>query len=1456
VKKRGKSGLPRGAGAFTAVILGAALAAGLLDRFASSGAKAALGGAVLKAEAALGISISYDRASPSVFGSLGLSSLSLSDSESRSILQADRVEAVYSLAAAATSLLGKKGIGKSLERVTLSNVEVDLDMRRDSALLASLRKSLETGSGDGWRRGSLEISARRVRLALRDPDRGATWSAEIRSLDIILSEREVFIALEGSLSGVLSDPRAPLRRITVPVTLKGSSNRDFTAARFNISVAARSDAGTLERQEFSILLREGVVEARKVRDDAPFDLYARYDIRSGALGAELRFESLYLSRIGNPSGGRKASLEPWFQSPYTGRITLEYPESLKDPHLDVEMSGFLPPGFLGDDFSFRLAAEGGMEGMVLETLEVRSLNGAARVYGTLRPDLSSVALSAEIDYRARDGRLPVLSNLRAVGEGRELLLYSDSTSIGGVELSKLAFFTARNSRALDFRGSFDLPQVGPVQDGKVPAEGGAEFTGKRVSWEGSLILGAEPFLETTIIIDPYDLAPLEPLLASLLEPSSARMLAGFSLGGRISLSSDFARFSYSASDFRIAPSGSAGRETFVVLNLSGTAADLSVSRFIASLRGYPVEGRLDAEFDSSRIGFRTEFSLQDIPYVFQGEYDDRSLLMTGDYGFSLVASLDDPGARGAVSFRSLPMPVFGGVVLSTGEVFAEVGSWEDWSLRIASLALEPDGSLKGRLPVLRISGSAGPEGGNFPEIVVEDGRSRLQGSARYTDEEEAGGSFRAEVDLSGETGEALRGSVRYSGSGIDGRLDLKSFSIYRLFGGTTAGTVDGSVSVSGTLSDPRAEFSLALREGSIKGRGLSVSAEGSLDRNGLELMDASGRFGIHQAQNVQARVGFRDGAAEVSGAYAGFLAGGVARFRFAAEGELVAAVYGPGGLPDLSEMARTMKIRGRVLDFSMGKNKSEQWPFALERHGRELVFQGGASSEVNARLLDDGSFLARLVPPFPLSAVVVGKVADRQIAMDLSDISMEMTTLWPLIPIPEVRFLSGIATGSLSVRGNSADPEIYGSLRFQDAILEVPNYVNAPIGPITSPLEANGRQVSLVQPVVDVGQNAKAGVSLSFEMSQWIPRGFSLRARSLESTQVPLKTRFLGMNISGTADADILLSAEDGRFNLTGALTIPRAEIVIDPSIIQYGGDEDRVVPRIDTRIDLDVRIGKGVTVYFPSKEFPVIIGQADPSSRLSVSYDDKQQSYALKGSAVLRGGNLFYIQRNFFLKNGKMVFNENQYSFDPRVTLEAELRTRRGEDTVKILLKAENASLVNFQPTLESTPSLSQTEIAALLGSELIAADEGADLDIRRTLITSTDILPQLNFINIFERNTRQLLGLDLFYLRTELVQRWLLDVARLDEDTEGGVTLADYLDNTSIFAGKYLRDDVFIRGSLRLQQDQPLVNRSSLRLDSEIGFELATPFFLFDWNLAFLHPEDLFISDNSFRFTWKLTY
>ena len=1042
-----KPGLPHGAWAFLLILLGAALAALPLDRLVSNEARAALGRAVYGAETTLGVSISYARASPSILGALRLSSLSLKDSKARSILHADRLEADYQLGSAISAVLGKAGAEEILERITLRNVELDLDLEQDAGLLDRLQSSLRTGTGRTGTAGRLEISARRVRMSLKDPASGTVWTAEIRSLDVVFSERDIVVALDGTFSGSFRGAGSPVQRVTVPVNIRGSATRDFSSARFSIALAARSDAGILERQEFTLLLRDGIFEARKVRDEAPFDLYARYDSTAGALEAELRFESLYLSKIGHPTGRSEKAWAPWFRRPYSGRIHLLLPENREDPRLTAEIAGFLPPGMLGDDFTFRLAAEGGSDGIDIGLLEVRSANGGARAEGSFRPDLSSVALAVDIDYRGRGGRMPIRSTVRVVGEGQELFLFSDKTLVAGVEFEKLAVFTVRTPGSFNFRGSLNLPSHPESRERPTVTED--EGT-ERISWEGSLTSGNRPFFEAAVNLDPYELEPLEPLLATLMDPSEAELLSGLSLGGQVSFSSDFSRFSYSASDLRIAPSGREQADTFAVLFLSGTSSEISVSRFIASIRGLPVEGRLDAEFDASRVGFRTELTLRDIPYTLQGEYDDLRLIVTGDYGLSLVASFLEEGARGALSFRALPLPIVDGIVLASGEAAGELRSRLDWNLRIPLLALEPEGILKGRMPLVRISGSAGPGGGEFPDVRIDDGKSRYAGTARYTGAWASSGTIRGEVALEGEGGEGIRATAQYEGGSIAGKLDLADFAISNLTGGTVTGSLDGTISVSGTLEAPGIRFSLALRDGSVRGRSFSAAADGTLDREGLGIREGSGRYGIHQAQNVEALVDFKAGTLTAKGAYAGFLAGDVARFRFDMEGNLNTAADGPAEFPDFSAMGDFLSVRGTVLDFSMGKNYAETWPFSLERSGRELRFLGGENGEVQVQVLDDGSFLARAVPPFPLSAIIVGKVADRQIAMDLSDIQMEMTTLWPLIPIKDVRFLSGVATGSLTVRGNSADPEIYGSLRFQDAVLEVPEYVNAPIGPVTS----------------------------------------------------------------------------------------------------------------------------------------------------------------------------------------------------------------------------------------------------------------------------------------------------------------------------------------------------------------------------------------------------------------------
>lgn len=81
----------------------------------------------------------------------------------------------------------------------------------------------------------------------------------------------------------------------------------------------------------------------------------------------------------------------------------------------------------------------------------------------------------------------------------------------------------------------------------------------------------------------------------------------------------------------------------------------------------------------------------------------------------------------------------------------------------------------------------------------------------------------------------------------------------------------------------------------------------------------------------------------------------------------------------------------------------------------------------------------------------------------------------------------------------------------------------------------------------------------------------------------------------------------------------------------------------------------------------------------------------------------------------------------------------------------------------------------------------------------------------------------------------------------------MADYLDNTSITAGKYFGESLYAQLELRLREEG-LANERSLGLDSELSLEWQTPHFLFNWSFKPEHPEALFVTDHRFSVFWRI--
>jgi hypothetical protein len=113
----------------------------------------------------------------------------------------------------------------------------------------------------------------------------------------------------------------------------------------------------------------------------------------------------------------------------------------------------------------------------------------------------------------------------------------------------------------------------------------------------------------------------------------------------------------------------------------------------------------------------------------------------------------------------------------------------------------------------------------------------------------------------------------------------------------------------------------------------------------------------------------------------------------------------------------------------------------------------------------------------------------------------------------------------------------------------------------------------------------------------------------------------------------------------------------------------------------------------------------------------------------------------------------------------------------------------------------------------------------------------------------------MDIVYIRSSFMQRWLLDLTKPATESNPEDPLARYLDQSELYVGKYLTDSVFLHAGLRFRED-PLVSSTRLRLDSEFGIELDSPFGLINWSITPSFNEGSLVTGQELSLSWRFTY
>jgi len=1490
--------LRRAPAALSGVILAGGLAALLLlpslDRDLRDRLSGALQGLQASVERETGLRLTFESMSPSILKAFSLRRIELKDAEGRTVLAAERVYAYYDFGAL---LLGKGQL--AISELSFARVRADL-RRADLERLSALASRFGGGGGGGGSKGlpSFAVSGKSLDLRLSGFAPGEL-RAEIDSFRIGKGGPDAQLLLSGRLSARVDPALAPgIGRLEVPVGVDGLVARDFSRARLMLSLKASSDSFALERQRFELSYAQGVAELRKVEDEAPLDAFVRYDLRGRALAASLRMEGYAPARMATLRGGL-SSLSPWLRIPLSGSLSFEaLAGDPKRTRYSLELSGELADSSLGSLARAAVSAKGGPEGADIAYARVEGGLGRASYSGSL--GFRGLSLDGELALEASlaEGRLPLEADLRVLGGQGHYAAYSDSVRAAGVAFRDFALDASIGSGgagSLDFGLSFRPPEAeAPPILALPPDEAAPAFSGEAVAasggsprfrCEGSLSGGPEPVLELSLGLESFDLAAVEPLAAALVSSGAAALLSDLRLDGEVFALSDLKRLSFSTTDFALVSRSSPG--AYALVSVSGSEKGVSLRKASVSYGGYRAEASGSADFaEAGRLGFEAKLSLEDVPYSVKGTYAGEGLFLSGDYG--LEVKLRGMGGETYLEARAdgLPIPLKCATLVVGLDADGRYAGPADWSLLLSSLSAELAGSAGAGLPRLGLSGTLGPGGGDFPSISLSDEESSLSGSGRLDyDLSRSSRSASFKGGLSGKGGERYDLAASLSGDSLEARLEVASSPVSRFVKGPLSGRVDGKARVSGSLERPLLSFEASLRDGTLAEDPLELVLSGSFGDGLLRVGKARAAWRGMELSQVELSLEAASLASELSGSFRSLGAAEPLSFSFSASGSrpdsgsgaVAAAAAGEPAGPDAgaapgsatvvpsaeaagapAESATAVaaaggyRVQGRLKDWKYRGLQSRDWPFLLVSRPEALSFSGGDGGELSFERRADGRFQAKAGAPLPFAFAASGRSAGGKLEAEVTGLGVDLSPFLGLLgPLP-VGLEGGRLEGSLSVGGSLADPEFSGSLNLDGIAVTVPDIIAGKIGPMTLPVLVDGKRLSLSVPSLPIG-TARASLRAEALLDGWRIGEISASLRNLPGAPLPLDVKILGVLVAGSAYADLDFSYSGDVARLGGKVSVERSRVVINPGLFKAEGSRRK--PQTFFDLDLDIGFGTGVQVLFPSEDLPIVSGYAEPSSRLALKLFGEAQEVSLKGTAFLRGGDVFYIQRNFFLKSAKIVFNETSGHFDPLVTLYAERRERNDRGPILVMLRAENAPASNFKPQLSSSPSLSEEEIAALLGEGLLGVSESGEVDIRKAVIASSEFIPQLNATKAFESRVRQALGLDIFSLRSQVVQRWLLDISSLDRGTEP-TGLGSYLDETSLFAGKYLDERTFLYASLSLREEDPLVPSGPLLLDSEVGVEFDTPFGTLLWSVTPTSKslENLYISDQSLSLSWRL--
>jgi len=1430
---------------FQILILAGLLALGAavllpLWRVANAGMAGVRDGLIGNLELRLGREIRYSSISPSIFGAFDIRNVSVTGDGEEPVLTVSRFRVSYSI----FDILFRRTL--AIRSIRLDAPVIDFDTVRDGDIL-DLLDSLGDGR-DGGARGMVATLPDGVSLQIRNGRfsvGGAGGRFEMDAFNLTAGIDGTNVGFDGRWNAGFTAESlmgSPIR-LRFAMRAEGAGCVDSGEGEGVFSIPSVSgDAASSGPLDFALAFRDGSFSVRKTPGGLPFGLSFEYGFADGSIDAGFYAAGFVPGELFSFYGGLGSF----------GRI------------LDVAVSGGASlrarNGLLdyGVNLVGNAASRGDGAAPVLEIIASGDEN-------EIRVQSLRLSLPETDDPGARFFGTVAFAGSAALGpfapEGTILL---DGLSVAGMRELDTEIAVSSGDAGISFAaGALRIRDAGTARLGATLRPGGADvgFDASLV-WPGSGpspaavelrgTAGSRPRrIEAGLVVDSFPVRDLAEIASPRDSGRPAAFLAdGTAVSAELFLSSDFATFSYSAPSVVFS-----GGDLGGTLSFAGNESGLELGESVLVFRGETLRLSGSADFAvPGAVDFRLNAGYRGLGYFVEGTVLNGSVAIRGSNGLDVkLAANPGGGHSGHVRAESFPIPFLGNPALLSSDAELELGASGMWTAALRNFEVSNIAGPAG-LARIRVSGGVDESGAVFPELFYEDAIGPLSGSAEFSwPDGERGLEWRVLVGGGAE-------SYLSEGSFADGNLELALFAagvrLYRFSRNLRNTTADGNLRLAWSSAD---SFSAELELSSVRGRTgageFAASARAGLDADELRLenlrLDFAGLEGSVPSMALSRADGTLRGLVEAGGTFGGRPVSGTMALDAGFDppdswGEIGGALYRFSGRADVEGFA-----------YGAGAERQD-FAFAFSRDGRAASVSGGPRNMLRFRMDRDDNFFLALSSPFPVRGSVIGTIRDNEINARCNDLFIDLAGLFGIIPENDNFFISdGYVTASVDIRGTLRDPEFYGQARGTGVRIHVPKFIAQELRPTPFNAVFDGDEIRFGPVPTAVGSGAGT-VSAWFRFERWIPNIFSIDIAVPRETPIPFDMNLTGFVARGDIAGGFNVSMEYRTFSHTGNLWANNTEMGVNTDEIGAG-----TVPFGNVRTPftaaVTVTTGPAIEFLYPTANFPIVRATPEMGTRVYVTADSLAREFSVNGDVRIRSGEIFYFQRSFYIRSGLLVFRENEQRFDPLLTARAEIRDRTADGPVTVSMVVDSAPLTTFTARFESSPPMSQVEIFTLLGQHIAGphfdGPDGPD-PMRAFLTTTTDLFAQFTVVRAIEQQIRNVTRLDMFSIRTQALQNAVFAemgfVQQPHVDTNG--RLGNYLDNTTIFGGRYFGQDMFVQGMVSMRRDAV----GGLTIQPDIGFDFQGPKIgnynlRFRWDLVPTSPENWFVNDNSLTITFS---